>query len=93
MKHVKHLEENNVCHGGFSDVDFQQFCNAIINASEMFVTLHSNIYAGFNNDRGKFLRLVRDPFNDEETCLSVSRSPLSKESISCHLRKCHQNER
>jgi len=65
---VNHVAKYNGKYGETLPIDFdyQDACNAVLEAQEIFMSVPSDLRRKFNNDPAEFLSFVNDPANAEE---------------------------
>ena len=64
---VDHLNKVQGRYGDFTGVvSYQEACNIVIKAEEMFMSIPAAIRARFDNDPGNFLAFATDDKNEEE---------------------------
>lgn len=64
---VTHVQEFEGNYGDFCDApSFQEACNTVIAAEEMFMTLPSSVRKHFDNDPAEFLACAQDPDREDE---------------------------
>lgn len=67
LDHIKHMDDNGLAYGDFSDgFDFRESCDRVIAAENMFLTLPSSIRSRFMNNPAQFLDFVSNPENLSE---------------------------
>lgn len=74
---LAHVREFNGQYGDFTNVpqSYQDACNQIIAAQEMFMSIPAEVRAKFDNDPGKFLELVEsDPEGEKLYELGLTRA-------------------
>lgn len=79
---VNHVSRYNGQYGDFSEpVDYQSALNFMMEASDVFMSLPSNIRKKFDNDPGQFLSFAEDPANKDQMRELGLLPPLPKTSV------------
>lgn len=65
---INHVAKYNGKYGESlpTDFDYQDACNAVLEAQEIFMSVPSDIRRKFNNDPAEFLEFVKNPENIEK---------------------------